>query len=80
MPPTLSARGVRQMRGRSCRRRHRLTQDYGERAATTRAIRDQHSHGEGLADAALPDVVVFPAEQRRGRGDRAPLPRGTRAR
>ncbi len=27
---------------------------------TTRAIREQHSHGEGLADAALPDIVVFP--------------------
>src|SRR4029079_7034901 len=24
------------------------------------AIRDQHSHGEGLADAGMPDVVVFP--------------------
>jgi len=23
-------------------------------------VRDQHSHGEGLADAALPHVVVFP--------------------
>jgi len=38
----------------------RLTADYGERARTSRAIRDQHSHGEGLADAGLPDVVVFP--------------------
>jgi D-lactate dehydrogenase (cytochrome) len=38
----------------------RLTADLGARAVTTRAIRDQHSHGEGLADAALPDVVVFP--------------------
>ncbi len=38
----------------------RLTADLGARAITTRAIRDQHSHGEGLADAALPDVVVFP--------------------
>jgi D-lactate dehydrogenase (cytochrome) len=38
----------------------RLTADYGERALTSRAIRDQHSHGEGLADAGLPDVVVFP--------------------
>jgi D-lactate dehydrogenase (cytochrome) len=38
----------------------RLSTDYGERAVTTRAIRDQHSHGEGLADAGLPDVVVFP--------------------
>ncbi|MEO8303367.1 MAG: FAD-linked oxidase C-terminal domain-containing protein [Betaproteobacteria bacterium] len=38
----------------------RLTADYGERALTSRAIRDQHSHGEGLADVGLPDVVVFP--------------------
>ena len=38
----------------------RLCADYGERALTSRAIRDQHSHGEGLADAGLPDVVVFP--------------------
>jgi D-lactate dehydrogenase (cytochrome) len=37
-----------------------LTRDYGERAVTSRAIREQHGHGEGLADAALPDVVVFP--------------------
>ncbi|MFI4904977.1 MAG: FAD-binding oxidoreductase, partial [Burkholderiales bacterium] len=32
---------------------------YGERAVTSRAVREQHSHGEGLADPALPDVVVF---------------------
>ena len=38
----------------------RLTADYGERAVTSRAIRDQHSHGEGMAEAGLPDVVVFP--------------------
>jgi D-lactate dehydrogenase (cytochrome) len=38
----------------------RLAADYGDRAVTTRAIREGHSHGEGLADAALPDVVVFP--------------------
>ena len=38
----------------------RLMTDYGERAQTSRAARDQHSHGEGLADAGLPDVVVFP--------------------
>jgi hypothetical protein len=30
----------------------RLAADYGERAVTTRAIREGHSHGEGLADAA----------------------------
>ncbi len=38
----------------------RLTSDYGDRALTSRSIRDQHSHGEGLADSGLPDVVVFP--------------------
>ena len=37
-----------------------LCTEYGERAVTSRAVLDQHSHGEGLADAALPDVVVFP--------------------
>src|SRR5512143_870827 len=37
-----------------------LAQRYGDRAVTSAAIRDQHSHGEGMADAALPDVVVFP--------------------
>ena len=37
-----------------------LTADYGERAVTSRAVRDQHGHGEGLADTALPDIVVFP--------------------
>jgi len=38
----------------------RLRDDYGDRAVTAQAIREQHSHGEGLADAALPDIVVFP--------------------
>ena len=38
----------------------RLSGDFGERAVTTHAVREHHSHGEGLADAALPDVVVFP--------------------
>src|SRR4051812_19028185 len=38
-----------------------LRSDYGDRAVTTHAVREQHSHGEGLADAALPDIVVFPA-------------------
>src|SRR5512143_3511778 len=37
-----------------------LSADYGERAVTSRPVRDQHSHGEGLADSGLPDVVVFP--------------------
>ena len=38
----------------------RLTKDFAERAVTSNAIREQHGHGEGMADAALPDVVVFP--------------------
>jgi D-lactate dehydrogenase (cytochrome) len=38
----------------------KLSGDFGERAVTTHAVREHHSHGEGLADAALPDVVVFP--------------------
>lgn len=37
-----------------------LRSTYGERAVTARAVRDQHSHGEGMADAGLPDVVVYP--------------------
>ncbi|MEP7329706.1 MAG: FAD-binding protein, partial [Betaproteobacteria bacterium] len=37
-----------------------LRRDFAERAVTSAAIREQHSHGEGMADAALPDVVVFP--------------------
>jgi len=39
---------------------HALADAYGDRAVVTQAIREQHGHGEGLADAALPDVVVFP--------------------
>ena len=38
----------------------KLCGDYGDRAVTTQSVREHHSHGEGLADAALPDVVVFP--------------------
>src|SRR5512138_3056320 len=37
-----------------------LSDSYGDRAVVSRAIREQHGHGEGMADAALPDVVVFP--------------------
>src|SRR5437762_9349855 len=37
-----------------------LTRDYGERAVVNRAVREQHGHGEGMADSGLPDVVVFP--------------------
>ncbi len=38
----------------------RLVAEYGERAATSVAVREQHGHGEGLADPAPPDVVVYP--------------------
>ena len=38
----------------------KLCGEYGERAVTTHAVREHHSHGEGVMDAALPDVVVFP--------------------
>ena len=38
----------------------RLCGDYGERAVTSQAVREHHSHGEGLADAGMPDVVVYP--------------------
>ena len=37
-----------------------LSAEFGDRAVTSRAVRDQHGHGEGLADSALPDIVVFP--------------------
>ena len=37
-----------------------LRSAYGDRAVTTHAVREHHSHGEGMQDAALPDVVVFP--------------------
>src|SRR5438105_11696582 len=38
----------------------RLSGDFGGRAKTANAIREQHAHGEGLADRAMPDVVVYP--------------------
>jgi len=38
----------------------KLCGDYGERAVTSAAVREHHGHGEGLADSAMPDVVVFP--------------------
>jgi D-lactate dehydrogenase (cytochrome) len=38
----------------------KLCGDYGERAVTSTAVREHHGHGEGLADTAMPDVVVFP--------------------
>jgi D-lactate dehydrogenase (cytochrome) len=38
----------------------RLVHDFGDRAVTNATVREQHGHGEGLADAASPDVVVYP--------------------
>jgi D-lactate dehydrogenase (cytochrome) len=38
----------------------KLTKDFAERAVTSNAIREQHGHGEGMTDVALPDVVVYP--------------------
>jgi len=32
---------------------------FGDRAVENASIREQHGHGEGLADAAPPDLVVF---------------------
>jgi len=37
-----------------------LASRFGERAVANASIREQHGHGEGLADAALPDLVVYP--------------------
>ena len=38
-----------------------LVRDFGERAVTNATVCEQHGHGEGLADASPPDVVVYPA-------------------
>ena len=37
-----------------------LAARFGERAVVNASIREQHGHGEGLADTALPDMVVYP--------------------
>ena len=37
-----------------------LRHDYGDRAVVNASVREQHGHGEGMTDTALPDVVVFP--------------------
>ncbi len=39
-----------------------LVGEFGARAKTSAAIRDQHGHGEALSDPALPDVVVYPQD------------------
>ena len=37
-----------------------LRRTYGERTVTTDAVREHHSHGEGMKESHLPDAVVFP--------------------
>jgi D-lactate dehydrogenase (cytochrome) len=37
-----------------------LARDFGNRAKTALAIREQHGHGEAMPETALPDVVVYP--------------------
>lgn len=37
-----------------------LQQHFADRVLTSAAVREQHSHGEGVPDAALPDAVVYP--------------------
>ena len=37
-----------------------LAGHYGDRVVLNASVREQHGHGEGLADSAAPDVVVFP--------------------
>ena len=53
-----------------------LTRDFGARAKTANAIREQHGHGEGLADPALPDVVVYPHTNEEVAAIVRALPRG----
>jgi len=36
-----------------------LVRDFGARAKTALAIREQHGHGEAMPETALPDVVVY---------------------
>jgi D-lactate dehydrogenase (cytochrome) len=36
-----------------------LVRDFGPRAKTAVAIREQHGHGEAMPETALPDVVVY---------------------
>jgi D-lactate dehydrogenase (cytochrome) len=38
----------------------KLRGDFGDRAVTSAAVREHHSHGEGLADSFPPDVVIYP--------------------
>ena len=40
--------------------RDSLVERLGPRISTTQAIREQHSHGEGLPAVGMPDLVAFP--------------------
>jgi D-lactate dehydrogenase (cytochrome) len=55
MTPELTAAAVRQLLPR-------LSERLGERVSVTQAAREQHSHGEGVPDSALPDAVVYPLD------------------
>ena len=37
-----------------------LKEHFGDRIVTSAAVREQHSHGEGVPDAAIPDAVIYP--------------------
>jgi D-lactate dehydrogenase (cytochrome) len=53
-------RGARPLPGALAAVVAELAATLGARAKTSAAVREQHSHGEGMVDAALPDAVVFP--------------------
>ncbi len=40
----------------------RLAERLGDRLSTSPAAREQHSHGEGVPDSALPDAVAYPVD------------------
>src|SRR4051812_15950916 len=39
-----------------------LRNRFGDRLSQVEAVREQHSHGEGVPDAGLPDAVAFPID------------------
>jgi D-lactate dehydrogenase (cytochrome) len=40
----------------------RLRERFGDRVSVAQAVREQHSHGEGIPDARQPDAVIFPQD------------------